>query len=111
MIVGTIDIPHQELLNCGTDVRKLQQFAWRLVPPCARHLKGILDNQKYLVALELRNIRNLDYKAKMEAANKLLEGVRIQGIVEKVISVEDIFLDIDTDYFFKIIFEKELDLL
>ena len=90
MLVGTTDIPIAKLMHVANNPEKLKSFAEQLVPVFFRHIKPIVDNQKYLVAIHLRNECKGNYNAWHDACKELLKGVHITGSISDVYTCADL---------------------
>jgi hypothetical protein len=63
----------------------------------------IVDNQRYLVAIEVRKINTLSFKYKKELYEKLLEGVTVRGTINTLIDIEDILSSVNVNKIFKLL--------
>ncbi len=108
MIVGTKTIPLSDLINACSSDRELSAFTLALVPRFVRHIDEIVNNQKYIVALELRGIAGIPYKIKKELSENLLTGVVVKGTINTIIDIEDVMASVDMNTVFKYLFKTEL---
>lgn len=97
MIVGTKDINPQELLKNCRSVETLREYCTLLVPRVIRHNKSIVDNQKYICALYVREFKSLSYKDRKELYEGLLKDVSITGLANYVYDFNDILNEIDIE--------------
>lgn len=107
MIVGTKTIPLGQLREACNSLSSLVRFAEQLVPKPLRHLSSIAENQKYLVAIVLRDIKSIPYKRRIELCEGLLLGVSVTGVVNVVHDYEDILAEIDTELLYQYLFKEE----
>ena len=68
----------------------LKDYCELLVPRVIRHQRAILDNQKYLVALYVRDFKSLPYTERKELYEGLLKDVSVTGIANTVYDFEDL---------------------
>lgn len=111
MIVGTKAIPLDKLARECYSVSALNAFSLSMVPRYAQHITEIVDNQKYIIAMEVRALTTLSYQKKKELSEGLLEGVIIRGTINTIVDVEDLFSFINMSHLFKVLFKEELDSL
>ena len=78
-----------------------------LVPRCIRHIQAIVDNQKYLAALYLRNIQSIPYNTRKQRCEELLSGISVTGVINTVTDFEDILLQVDMDLLITFLFKEE----
>lgn len=97
MIVGTKDIDLETLRLAARNINSLRDYAEGLVPRCIKHISEIVNNQKYLVALHLREIRSIPYKRRIELCDMLLKDVSITGVINTIVDFNDILMNIDMD--------------
>ena len=90
MIVGTTDVSVEDLKVVVNSHRDIVEYAVSLVPTWARHVKGIVNNQRYFVAVTLRNITSIPYKTRQPLIMKLLDGVALTGLATNVCSITSI---------------------
>jgi len=108
MIVGTKAIDLTQLKEICFAEYKLEKYCESLIPAYARDIPHILDNQKYIVAQEIRELHSISYGKRNMICEKLLDGVSIKGYLQSVIEIEDVILSCDMDKLLGKIFEKEL---
>lgn len=95
MIIGTKDVAAEDVRkHCG-NVETLRQYCELLVPRILRHDKRILANQKYYVALIVRDIKSIPFDRRRELYEGLLEGVAVTGLANEIYDWEDILAQID----------------
>lgn len=97
MIVGTKDIDLEELRRSAKDATSLINYAESLVPRVLRHHVAIVNNQKYLVALYLRNMNSIPYKRRINLCEELLAEVSVTGVINTIIDFNDILTSINID--------------
>lgn len=90
MIVGTKYIDQAELLKHCMNLQMLKDYCELLVPRVVRHQRAILDNQKYLVALYVRDFKSLTYTDRKELCEGLLKDVSVTGIANTIYDFEDL---------------------
>lgn len=99
MIIGckVVDIP--SLKRACVSVDRLVTYATELVPTPLQHLTQIVDNQKYFVALQVRQLQSLPWRKRKELCEGLLSGIRIKGMPDGFYDYTDILLAIDKEAF------------
>lgn len=83
MLVGTRSLSTDKIKEATTPA-SLCALAEEQVPLLFRHIKSIVDNQKYLLALEVRKIYKGDYNKWHTLCEGLLEGAKVTGSVHTV---------------------------
>ena len=109
MLVGTLNISSEEINQCktGTD---LINYAERCVPSIFRHVKEIVDNQKYILATYVRKQYSYDYNKWYPLCKELLSGVRVTGSIVTVSTCADILAECDMNVMKKfLVKESESD--
>lgn len=107
MIVGCKDIKFADLKRACVNDETLIKFAVGLVPTPLQHLPAIVDNQKYLVALQVRTIQSLPWKRKKDLCESLLQGVKVKGVPDTIYDYADILLAIDSELFSQYLEEED----
>ena len=90
MIIATKQLDYNALKSYANNLDGIVNYVDKTVPDWARHLKFIVMNQRFYTAVHLRKTLTLPYKARMTLSDKLLEDVRVTGVVSKVITLKDV---------------------
>lgn len=106
MIVGCKDIDFAALKRACRSETSLVRFVVDLVPTPLQHIPAIVDNQKYLVALQVRTIQSFAWQKRKDLCEALLQGVRIKGVSDTLYDYSDILLAIDSRAFAKYLQEE-----
>lgn len=107
MVVGN-DIDRVSLVRASSSLERLEAYCVSLVPKCLRHIDALINNQKYFVALELRNIKTIEFKKRNKLANELIKDIYVSGTFDEVIFVSELFQYANMDTVFQYIFREEL---
>lgn len=97
MIVGSKNINKSELAKCVSSVSKLIDYSDSLVPEYLRYRKEILFNQRYIVALAIREIQSIPYNDRIMLLDRFLRDTYITGVVDRIYDIEDLFDYIDKE--------------
>lgn len=95
MVVGTTKLNFAELKRFVGKPQELVVYTTTLVPIWARHIDAIVMNQRYYVAIYLRNVLSIPYKERQELVNALIKDIRINGIISSFTPITDIVKDCD----------------
>jgi len=109
MIVGKKRIDSLVLAKVCMNSDTLEKYCLSLIPIYARHLPHILDNQKYIVAIAIRDQLNLPFKLKQDISERLIKDVTIKGYLHSLTEIEDLILSCDMDKLLRSLFKEELD--
>lgn len=90
MIIGTDVLDYELLKTFVGRPKELVDFVEETVPLWARHITCLVHNQRFYVAVHLRNVLTIPYKPRMELVNALTEGISIQGIISSFTPIQDI---------------------
>lgn len=91
MIVGSKNINKSELAKCVSSVSKLIDYSDSLVPEYLRYRKEILFNQRYIVALAIREMQSIPYNDRVMLLDRFLRDTYITGVVDRIYDIEDLF--------------------
>ena len=75
MIVGSKNINKSELTKYVSSVSKLIEYSDSLVPEYIRYRKEILFNQRYIVALAVREIQSISYNDRVALLDNFFDYV------------------------------------
>lgn len=91
MLVGKSNVNLQELLAHTATAEAFIEYSDSLVPSEFRHVKAIIDNQRYLCCLLLRQSKSISWDKKKEILDCVLYDVHIVGYTNCVIEVGTLF--------------------
>lgn len=97
MIVGSKNINKSELTKYVSSVSKLIDYSDSLVPEYLRYRKEILFNQRYIVALAVREIQSISYNDRIALLDNFLRDTYITGVVDRIYDIEDLFDYVDKE--------------
>lgn len=97
MIVGSKNINKSELAKCVSSVSKLIDYSDSIVPEYLRYRKEILFNQRYVVALAIREMQSIPYNDRVMLLDRFLRDTYITGVVDRIYDIEDLFDYVDKE--------------
>lgn len=97
MIVGSKNINNSELTKYVSSVSKLIEYSDSLVPEYLRYRKEILFNQRYIVALAVREMQSISYNDRVALLDNFLRDTYITGVVDRIYDIEDLFDYVDKE--------------
>lgn len=97
MIVGSKNVNKSELAKCVSSVSKLIDYSDSLVPEYLRYRKEILFNQRYIVALAIREMQSIPYNDRVMLLDRFLRDTYITGVVDRIYDIEDLFDYVDKE--------------
>lgn len=109
MLVGCKDIDFEELKSAALNKQSLEHYAVSLVPRCLRHINAIVDNQKYLVALYLRDMKSIPYVTRKLRCEELLKGTSVTGVINTITDFDDILMKVDMDTLVEYLFSDAVE--
>lgn len=95
MIIGSKEIDYVKIKNLCAKPEELLQYCDSLVPAELRHQHAIVMNQRYYVALSIRQIKTLPYIVKKSASEYLLKEVSVTGVINVVYDYNDLLQHCD----------------
>lgn len=107
MVVGTCNVKTEDCLKFINNPTGLISYVEELVPIWARHIPSIVDNQRFYVALHLRNSLSLPYKTRMSLAEPLLKGIKIRGVMSSFTPISSILDVCDKEALIKMLEQQE----
>lgn len=99
MLVGTKDVNFSDLKASCTNTESLRRFSDSLVPLPLLHLPEVVDNQRYLVALYVRQIKAFPWQRRKDLCEALLNGVHVRGVADYIYDYADILAAINIEKF------------
>lgn len=97
MIVGSKNVNKSELAKCVSSVSKLIDYSDSLVPEYLRYRKEILFNQRYIVALAIREMQSIPYNDRVMLLDRFLRDTYITGVVDRIYDIEGLFDYVDKE--------------
>lgn len=90
MVIGTRNVSLDELKQYSDNTSELLRVVERMVPSWARHIRPVVDNQRFYVATLLRRAYSIPYKKRMSMAECLISGIRVRGVMSGFTPITDI---------------------
>jgi uncharacterized protein (DUF488 family) len=106
MVIGKKDIDYEKLRMSLGNSTSIVQYAIDMVPRCIRHVEPIVFNQRYYVALMLRELNSIPYETRKQRCEDLLKGISISGVINNIVDFEDILLCVDMDQLIQFLFKE-----
>ena len=107
MLIGSTEIDYNFIKRNVSEPDRICMYAEDLVPVWARHLPNITDNQKYYLAIRIRNAISIPYKLRSNLVKELTKGVSISGLVHQVTTIEQIIAACDTETLARVLEEEK----
>lgn len=95
MLIGTDQIDYTELYKRANKPEELVSYVDNLVPVWASHIQAIVYNQRYFVAVQIRNMLQIPYKTREACTDMLLTNISINGVMNGFVPITDILEQCD----------------
>ncbi len=95
MLVGNKSVDTRALKQACRSPQALLTFTEHLVPIQCRHVRAIVDNQKYYVSTLVRQFKSIPYVRKMQLVSYLLRGVTVCGVCNELFDYRDLLSVVD----------------
>lgn len=109
MLIGRKTIDMNKLKQACSSPQRLIDWTISIIPPEVRHVRAIVDNQKYYVATHVRAFKSIPYPRKMQLCDSLLAGVEVKGVCNELYDYEDLLSHIDLQMFQTLLDMEEQD--
>lgn len=90
MLIGTAEVDFETISSLRNNVNEIVSFVENSVPKWARNIPHIKDNQRYYVAIHVRNLLSMPYKERKSITDALINGIRISGVISAFTPIVDI---------------------
>lgn len=91
MLVGKINIDVEKLKKNTYSKEMFCAYCDSLVPAEFRHRKEIINNQRYICCLVMRNSKLISWDVKKPLINEVMKGLRITGYTDTLLEVGSLF--------------------
>ena len=91
MLVGKSNIELHDLLKHIQNAETFTEYCDSLVPSEFRHVQAIIDNQRYLCCLMLRQAKTVDWSVKSQIIENVMCDIKIIGFTDMIIEVNTLF--------------------
>lgn len=97
MLVGDKSVTLGNVLrNCRSQQQALD-YATSLVPPGLRHVRAIVDNQRYFLATLVNGASKIPYVQRRAICDALTNGIQVHGVVNELYDYGDLLLCLNED--------------
>lgn len=105
MLIGSDNIDYNKITSMINDIPGIIAYVESMIPAYARHLPYIVMNQRYYVAIHIRDMLHIPYKVRMEAASALISGITIFGVITSFTPIKTLFECVDANVLIKMLQE------
>lgn len=70
-------------------------YAVKCVPPPLRHVRAIVDNQRYFIATIINGATKIPFVRRKAICDALTRGIRVHGVVNELFDYGDLLSCID----------------
>lgn len=95
MVIGTKSVDNSSILQHMNGLEAVRNFSDSLVPKCLQHVEAIMYNQRYYMALRIRQLKGVSYDTRKFYSEGLLQGIYVTGTLNSISDFYDILLSID----------------
>lgn len=97
MLIATTDVDFDYIKKHQMEPDSVVEYAESLVPSWAKHIRGIVDNQRYYVAVRVRNLLSIAYKPRKAITDALIKNVTLFGMLNDFVTVDELLDLCDKD--------------
>lgn len=90
MIVGDAKINYGLIHRYIQEPQLLVRMVQDTVPTWCRHREEIVNNQRYMYAVYIRNLLNIPYKLRKDATFALIQNINITGMTTAFIPITEV---------------------
>lgn len=97
VLVGSTDLNFAEIKKFVGRPLDIVAYATSLVPIWARHMDVLVNNQRYYLAINIRNMLSIPYKQRDELVKILTANIRIAGVITGFTPITELVDNCDKD--------------
>lgn len=90
MVVGTLDLNYDVIKTFTNHPEDIVAYCDSTVPIWANHIDAIVKNQRYYMAIHIRNLLTIPFKDRQRMIDYLIRGLTVSGVMTEFVSVTDI---------------------
>lgn len=90
MVVGTLYLDYDVIKTFTSHPEDIVAYCDSTVPIWANHLDTIVKNQRYYMAIHIRNLLTLPFNDRQRMVEHLIKGITVSGVMTVFISITDI---------------------
>ena len=109
MVIGTTELNFDIIKTFASHPEDLPAYCDNTVPLWARHLDTVIKNQRYYMAINIRNLLTIPFKERQRMIETLVRGVTIKGVVTEFVCITDIIEACDKDLLLRVLEEYSKD--
>lgn len=88
MIIATDNLNYEVIKAYIGNTDGLICYVESLVPKWLRHVTPIVHNQRYYVAIHLRQLQSIPFKEREKMVNALVSNIRLQGAMDCFFTID-----------------------
>lgn len=87
MIIADDNVDYEKIWTYVNRPEAICNYAESLVPSWCKHLDWLVMNQRYYLAVHIRNLTSMPYKKRKALVDNLIQGIKLSGIVSEFITI------------------------
>ncbi len=90
MLIFTNKVDWEKVKKFTYNPESALKYVDSLVPEWARHIQNIQNNQRYFVAVYMRNVYSIPYKDRMNLVKVLTDGISLSGLSTGFVALDEL---------------------
>ena len=98
MLVGSKEIDKRALAKHCVSEQDIVDYVTSLVPEPVRHVRAIVDNQRYYCAQAVRSLTSIPWHRRDQMIRALHAGIKVKGVMTEIWDYWDMlrYVNVDT---------------
>jgi hypothetical protein len=106
MLVGTTKLNYKEIKSFAGHPQDIVAYCESIIPIWALHIPNIIMNQRYYVAIHIRDMLSLPFKVRKELVDVLVKDITIVGVMSSFTSITDLVASCNKDLLLQAVEEE-----
>lgn len=90
MVIGTNSLNFDVIKTFVNHPEDIVAYCDNTVPLWAQHVDAIIKNQRYFMAINIRNMLTIPFRDRQRLIDYLTKGVTIKGVVTEFVCITDV---------------------
>lgn len=103
MIVGNLNLDYTEIKKFVNHPQDIVAYCDNTIPVWCKHITPIVMNQRYYMAIHIRDMLTLPFKVRSALVETLIKDVTITGVMSHFISIYDVLEACDKEKFTRVL--------
>lgn len=105
MVVGDLKLNYDVIKTFLNHPEDIVAYCESCIPVWAQHIQQLKFNQRYYMAIHIRDLKNIPFRDRQALVEPLIKGITLVGVMSSFTSITDIIEACDKETLLRVVKE------